>query len=272
METLWPSVVLRAQNALFYLLGPSCYTTVLVYWPDGPGSAHSASLACPPALLLTRFLGLAIALVGLFLKWPVLRPLLWPTTANDRLRSASALPLTSYLLETTGLILSVVYNWRAHSPVTTYGEGPFILLQDVLITLLALLALGRLFSSSLFVVTVVALWTHCTSVPLATLKSYLILCIPIFILSMLPPILQHYRAKSTEGTPLFMLCLGLVMGLGRVVTTVADFGWDPVLVVGSLVGPVLTVVMLGQAALYYGRGKGIRSAGKRASGRAKKSN
>jgi hypothetical protein len=82
-------------------------------------------------LLVSKGLGLGIIAGSAILKVPQIAKIL-------QLKSAEGISLSSYLLETLTFVIGLAYNVRQENPFSTYGEGAFILLQNLFIIWLML--------------------------------------------------------------------------------------------------------------------------------------
>lgn len=105
-----------ARNKKLIKNDQECYTTII----------HNLDLSSIPCLthVLSKFLGLGIVLGGAIVKVPQILKIVQG-------RSAKGLSLTSYLLDTAGLMITVAYNLRMRYTWSSYGENVFLLAQNV---------------------------------------------------------------------------------------------------------------------------------------------
>lgn len=118
------------------LLGKQCYSSLVL----------DVTLTDSDCLKLavSKALGIGIVTAASIVKVPQIVNLV-------RSKSASGVSLTSYLLETTSYLVSLIYNIRNGFPFSTYGETAFILVQNIVITVLVLNYSGRQGAAALFI-------------------------------------------------------------------------------------------------------------------------
>ena len=100
-------------------------------------------------LAVSKGLGIGIITAASVVKVPQILKLV-------RSRSASGVSFLSYLLETASYLISLAYNIRNGFPFSTFGETAFILVQNVVITLLVLNYSGRAGLAAVWVATLAA--------------------------------------------------------------------------------------------------------------------
>lgn len=110
------------------LLGKQCYSSLVL-------DIDILDFDCDK-LAISKILGIAIVSAASFVKVPQIINLV-------RSKSADGISLVSYLLESTGYLISLVYNVRNSFPFSTYGETLFILAQNAVIMVLVLNYSGK---------------------------------------------------------------------------------------------------------------------------------
>lgn len=171
---------------LSQLLTPLCYSSLLLKFDP------SSDPACVQ-LALSKAIGVGIITLSTIIKVPQLLKLL-----NSR--SSRGLSFTSYLLETTGYLCTLAYNFRSGNPVSTYGEIGLIAVQNVVIAVLILHYSGKGLAAAAFVPLVAAasyaLFTE--GIVDARMMGWLqVATIPLALASKVPQIITVARNKST---------------------------------------------------------------------------
>ena len=175
--------------------------------------------------------------------------------------------MSSYLLDTAGLLVTVAYNIRSYFPFSTYGENVALVIQNLIITSLILLysPVKRALSSQQqgstaaigSIVTFLAvagasmyalLNEHITPMPL--LRSLLTAAIPVSLLAKVPQIWSIYQNKSSGQLSAFLVFNSLMGCLARVFTTQTETG-DSILWWGYVLAAALNGVLALQLAYYW---------------------
>lgn len=123
------------------LLGEQCYSSLVL-------DIDILDFDCDK-LAISKILGIAIVSAASFVKVPQIINLV-------RSKSADGISLVSYLLESTGYLISLVYNVRNSFPFSTYGETLFILAQNAVIMVLVLNYSGKQGAAALMVAVLAA--------------------------------------------------------------------------------------------------------------------
>lgn len=183
---------------LAQLLTPDCYSSLLLRFDP------ASSPACVQ-LALSKAIGVGIITLSTIIKVPQLLKLL-----NSR--SSRGLSFTSYLLETTGYLCSLAYNFRSGNPVSTYGEIGLIAVQNVIIAVLILHYSGKGLAAAAFVPIVAAACYALFNEGLIDAKTMGWLqaaTIPLALASKVPQIITVARNKSTGQLSAFAVFLSL---------------------------------------------------------------
>lgn len=221
------------------LLGPECYTH-LIY------DLQLDHLVCLK-LGISRALSLAIVLGSAVVKIPQIFKIL-------KSKSARGLSLSSFILDTLGLIIIVGYNYRHDFPISTYGESFLLFIQNLIITSLIISLSPQPQSRFLSILSVILPTTTLTiillptsPVPLSVLQALLTLTIPLSLSSKLPQILINHQKKSTGQLSSFLIFSSFLGCLARLFTTFTETG-DPTLLfnfgAGTLLNGILSIQMI----------------------------
>lgn len=229
---------------------------------------------------ISKALGLGIVLGGSIVKVPQIIKVV-----NGK--SALGLSLSSYLLDTTGLAITVAYNVRHAFPWSTYGENVFLLIQNVCCFAPPPTNLPSLHSPPVnppqIVITFLIVYYSASSnrvsllstfaivflvstfllgspsvVSLDTLQVLAAFCIPLALFSKLPQIISNIRLGSTGQLSAFLVFNSLAGCLARVFTTATETG-DRVLWWGFVLAALLNGVLALQMALYWNKSGDKRS-------------
>lgn len=171
---------------LSHLLTPECYSALLVRFDP------ASDPACVQ-LALSKAIGVVIISLSTVIKVPQLFKLL-----NSR--SSRGLSFTSYLLETTGYLCTLAYNFRSGNPVSTYGEIALIAVQNVVIAVLILHYSSKSWAAAAFVPVVAVACYALFNEGLVDPKMMGWLqaaTIPLALASKVPQIFTVARSKST---------------------------------------------------------------------------
>ncbi|KAJ3183227.1 hypothetical protein HDU85_002253 [Gaertneriomyces sp. JEL0708] len=196
-------------------------------------------------LALSRTLSVPLFLLGSLLKLPLLPPLLSSL-------STSGMPLVPIALETLSLTITIPFNLRMANPYLTWLETVVILFVDLCV--MGVWAKEKKGGRGVVVGGLMYAWLlrkllDPTIVNDAKMHLLLAMTIPLGQLSGMTQIYQQYRQKHIGTMSPVTLLLGMVCGVGRMVTTwveVEDAGmrW------ASVVSAILGVVMAAQMAMY----------------------
>lgn len=209
-------------------------------------------------LAISKALGYGIVVFAAILKVPQIAKIL----AN---KSAKGVSLMAYFVETLAFLVFIAYNHRALNPFSTWGEGLFIAVQNLIVIFL-ILALDRKFGVLLLTVSLLGGAAYSLATPsivsaplLAKFQSSNLL---LTILSKLPQIVAVYSSRSIgalSGITVFLQFAGTV---ARVFTTMQELKDDQVLIISSLVAASLNAVLFLGVLLFSG-GKEAQSPSKR---------
>lgn len=239
------------DNFLLSLLGPTCHTSLF----------QSLDLTTHPhclSLLISKALGYVIIATSSIVKLPQILKL-----TNSR--SATGLSLTSYILETTGYLVTLAYSIRAGYPFSTFGETGFILVQDVIITALILLYTSRAGYAGAFIALVLAalyaLLSPANLISASQMSTLQAGAGIIGVASKIPQILTVASAGTTGQLSAFTVFNYLAGSASRIFTTMREVPDDKLILGGYVAGFVLNAVLAAQMVWYWNAntsGKAIR--------------
>ncbi|BFZ55354.1 hypothetical protein PYCC9005_002394 [Savitreella phatthalungensis] len=247
-------------------------------------------------LCVSKGLGIGIVLAACVVKVPQILKIV-------RSRSGEGVSVLSYLLETTAFLITLAYNVRQGFAFSTYGETLFILLQNVVVTILVLFYANRGFLAGLVLgglslggfllfgsqdsewsTIPEALWKLLSfggKMPLIAapgqpfvsnqdLQYLATLTIPLSLASKIPQILTIARQRSTGQLSAFAVFNYLAGSLARVFTTAQEVK-DPVLLWGFILGAALNAVLAFQTIIYWNNSGPVKRSikEKRAAGKTK---
>ncbi|TPX61722.1 hypothetical protein PhCBS80983_g00992 [Powellomyces hirtus] len=211
------------------MLGPSCATL-------------DASPQCK-VLLTSKLIGMAILVLGSLLKLPSLFPVL-------KAGSTRGIPIPPLLFETFGFTVGIAFNIRHANPFTTWGEAPCLLVANLLILLV------HWKHRPLLVIASAAAYSYAFRTLLsplrssdATLQMLLGLTVPAFMTGTVLQIYENHREKHIGGISPATLTMGLMCGLGRLLTTFVEVD-DPVVRFSAVFGAFLGLVLFFQMIVY----------------------
>ncbi|KAL8967244.1 MAG: hypothetical protein Q9197_005530, partial [Variospora fuerteventurae] len=101
------------------LLGPACYTQLLLHLDIRPSSPCFS-------LAVSKLLGLGIIALASVVKVPQILKL-------ARARSAAGVSVLACALETAAYLVTLAYSARQGFPFTSYGETALIAVQDLVV-------------------------------------------------------------------------------------------------------------------------------------------
>jgi uncharacterized protein with PQ loop repeat len=171
-------------SSLSQLVGPKCSETIL--------SLQFDDLFCYK-LFISKGLSLGIVLGAVMVKIPQIVNII-------SRKSVQGLSLLSNVLETLAIVISLAYNYRLGNPFSTYGEGAFIFVQNIVIMLLITLYNRNTVGSLLVLLGFYVIGYSLRSqdiVSQALLNTLQISTIFIGISSKLPQIWINLKSKST---------------------------------------------------------------------------
>ncbi|KAJ3155482.1 hypothetical protein HDU89_006445 [Geranomyces variabilis] len=212
------------------------------------GDSQCTSVAAAPhctLLLLSKLIGLAILILGSLLKLPSVLPVL-------RARSTRGIAIPPLLFETYGFTICIAFNLRAGNSFTTWGECPCLLAANLVVLAVHArehynrfaLAAAALAYSYAFRALLSPLATSD-----ATLQRLLALTVPAFMTGTVLQIYENYRLKHIGSISPATLKMGLLCGLGRLLTTFVEVE-DPVVRFSSVFGASLGLVLYAQMVAY----------------------
>ncbi|KAJ3176308.1 hypothetical protein HDU87_005350 [Geranomyces variabilis] len=212
------------------------------------GDPQCTSAAAAPhctLLLVSKLVGLAILVLGSLLKLPSVLPVL-------RARSTRGIAIPPLLFETFGFTICIAFNLRAGNPFTTWGECPCLLAANLL--MLAVHAREHYNRLALAAAALAFFYAFRALLsPLATsdvtLQRLLALTVPAFMTGTVLQIYENYRLKHIGGISPATLKMGLMCGLGRLLTTFVEVD-DPVVRFSSVFGASLGLVLYAQMVAY----------------------
>ncbi|KAJ4394085.1 hypothetical protein N0V93_003302 [Gnomoniopsis smithogilvyi] len=220
------------------LLGKQCYSSLVL-------DIDILDFDCDK-LAISKILGIAIVSAASFVKVPQIINLV-------RSKSADGISLVSYLLESTGYLISLVYNVRNNFPFSTYGETLFILAQNAVIMVLVLNYSGKQGAAALMVAVLAASVATLFSdalVDMGTLGYLQAGAGTLGVLSKVPQIAAIYSEGSTGQLSAYTVFNYLAGSFVRIFTTFQEVD-DKLILYGFVAGFVLNAVLALQMAWYW---------------------
>ncbi|CAK7201230.1 hypothetical protein SEUCBS139899_003933 [Sporothrix eucalyptigena] len=260
------------------LLGDTCYQALIL-------DVDETNVECIK-LAVSKGLGVGIVGASAVVKVPQILNLV-------RSKSAAGVSFLSYLLETTAYLVSLAYNVRNGFPFSTYGETAFILVQNVVITLLVLHYSGRGAAAALLAAVLAVAATALFSSPGSTAGALAISATQLGYLqagagalgvaSKIPQILAIWQEGGTGQLSAFTVFNYLVGSLSRIFTTLQEVD-DKLILYSFIAGFALNAVLAVQMVYYWntapaasksssakkGKGKAVSSPGSATSTPSKK--
>lgn len=228
------------NDAVLNLLGEPCHSALLL---DLDVISHPECVS----LAISKALGIAIISAASIVKVPQIIKLV-------RSQSSEGLSFTSYVLETAGFLITLAYNIRNGFPFSTYGETSFILIQDVVISMLILIYSGKAPIAGAFLAAVgsaiYALVVSDTLVSTSQMTTLQAGAGVLNIASKLPQIIAIYNQGGTGQLSAFAVFNYLVGSLSRIFTTLQEVD-DKLILYGFIVGFALNAVLAGQMVYYW---------------------
>ena len=207
-------------------------------------------------LLLSKILSFGIVTGGLIVKLPQIIKLL----SNG---SATGISLMSLWIETSALLIAVIYNTRKGFPFMTFGESFFILIQNIILVSVVLYFTLRgasaknSFSSIGTVVAVlwaVAVigggWYLYERVPFELISQLQSATIALLISARVPQIMMNWVNRSTGQLSFLTTFMIWAGSMARVFTTMQEIK-DPKLLLSVSVSAFLNSVLLSQIFAYW---------------------
>lgn len=239
------------------LLGDTCYKALIL-------DVDETNVDCIK-LAVSKGLGVGIVAASAVVKVPQILNLVSS-------RSAAGVSFLSYLLETTSYLVSLAYNVRNGFPFSTYGETAFILVQNIIITLLVLNYSGRGVVAALFAavlaVAATALFGLAEGTALSidsTQLGYLQAGAGVLgVASKIPQILAIWQEGGTGQLSAFTVFNYLAGSLSRIFTTLQEVD-DKLILYSFIAGFALNAVLAAQM-VYYWNAPAAKKAGSKKSG------
>ena len=240
------------------ILGDACYKTLLL-------DIDITATECIK-LAISKGLGIGIIAASSIVKIPQIIKLI-----NSK--SAEGISFLSYFLETAAYLISLAYNYRQGFPFSTYGETSFILVQNVVITVLVLNYSGKKSSAALFVAQLAASATGLFSDNIIDMQklSYLQAGAGVLgVASKLPQIAAVWQEGGTGQLSAFAvsflvldhsdtiyakICNAQVFNylagsLSRIFTTLQEVD-DKLILYGFIAGFILNAILAAQMVYYW---------------------
>ncbi|KAI9318534.1 hypothetical protein BX666DRAFT_1835441, partial [Dichotomocladium elegans] len=226
------------KDPLVRLIGDRCYESLI----EDFDLTH---LDCIK-YALSKVLGLGIVVGGSVVKIPQI----FTIVSSGSVRGLS---LASFVLETLACCITFSYNWRQSNPFSTYGESFFLMIQNILISLMVLFynrrygaTAGGLIAYLLFL----SFLTSATLVPSWLMASLYAITIPLSLASKVPQIYTNYVNRSTGQLSVFAVFNYFFGTTARVFTTVMELD-DPLMLFGNLLASILNGVLVVQVFIYW---------------------
>lgn len=210
-------------------------------------------------LVISKGLSVGIIAGGVFLKLPQILKIVSS-------KSVAGISFPAYLLETLSFTIFCAYNYRSQNPFTTWGEGIFITIQNLIILAMILSFTRQLpllaVTGLVYAVIAYALITP-TLINVALLTLLQSSTIFLGIASKLPQIWSIFRARSTGQLSAITVFLQFAGSAARVFTTIQELD-DRVLLIGNAVASLLNAVIVLQMAYYWKKSSRARGGKKTA--------
>lgn len=237
------------------LLGDTCYKALVL-------DVDETNVDCIK-LAVSKGLGVGIVAASAVVKVPQILNLV-------RSRSAAGVSFLSYLLETTSYLVSLAYNVRNGFPFSTYGETAFILVQNIVITLLVLHYSGRgavaALLAGVLAVAATALFGLAEGTALSidsTQLGYLQAGAgALGVASKIPQILAIWQEGGTGQLSAFTVFNYLVGSLSRIFTTLQEVD-DKLILYSFIAGFALNAVLAAQMVYYWNAPAAKKAGGKK---------
>lgn len=208
-----------------------------------------------------ELLGIVAATAGLLIKLPVTWQLFRlfvfsicnynPRRQLQRFALLKSLDLRYFMIELSGQLIGLVWNrHRLLADVYTHAElYPLSILNSFIIWLVLMLH-RRYFLASVWILlgatTYYLLWWMIHAEWISLFTDFLLPWSAIsIVLVLFPGVWFAYKRKSARGLSPWMLSTGLILGLIRVYT-VSKADINSKIDIGTLPGPLLTLIMLYQ--------------------------
>jgi len=220
------------------ILGPACYQTLIL-------DIDPTSIPCLK-LALSKSLGIGIVTVSSIVKIPQIHKILTS-------KSGAGISFLSYLLETSAFLVSLAYNVRQGFPFSTYGEGVFILVQNVVICVLVLGYAGRQGAAALFVAGLAVAAGSLLVEGVVDGKVLSLLQIGAGMLglaSKVPQIAAIWSEGGTGQLSAFAVFNYLAGSLTRIFTTLQEVD-DKIILSTCIAGFTLNAIIAAQMAYYW---------------------
>eukprot|EP00871_Galdieria_phlegrea_P001958 jgi/Galph1/2763/GphlegSOOS_G1378.1 len=175
-----------------------------------------------------------------------------------RKRSGQGVSLAAYLLETVGILLSLLYCVKSGFPWETFAENGLVAIQNIIIS--GMLIHYHAFDSSLIALIIVYLlcsFLYLWQLPMGW-KYLQIASVPLIYVSKIPQLLMNHRKQSTGELSPITLGLQVLGNIARIFTTVVQLQ-DRCYLFSILPGLLLNLILLFQYLKYH---KGSLSSGK----------
>ncbi|KAL1844349.1 hypothetical protein VTJ49DRAFT_28 [Mycothermus thermophilus] len=230
------------------IIGDTCYKAILL-------DVDLENTACLK-LAISKALGIGIVAASSIVKVPQILKLV-----NSR--SASGVSFLSYLLETSGYLISLAYNVRNAFPFSTYGETALVLGQNVVITVLVLNYSGRASVAALFVaalaVSIVTLFSE-SLLDMQKLQYLQAGAGALSVASKVPQILAIWQEGGTGQLSAFTVFNYLLGSLTRIFTTLQEV--DDKLILYSFIAGFTLNTVLAMQMVYYWNAPSAKAKGK----------
>ncbi len=167
-------------------------------------------------------------------------------------QSVAGLSFSALVIEIIAYMFTLAYSMRIEAPFSTYGEGFFAAIQDLIIGLLMVLfaSEGRLLRSMTLSILCLACYPLgvMASTPLLTLLQSS--TVVLFIVSRAPQIYSAFKLKSTGQLALTSIVLAAVGNAVRVATLIAAGVTDVPSIAPHAAGLILNLIIIVQFAMY----------------------
>jgi mannose-P-dolichol utilization defect 1 len=190
------------------------------------------------AVFVSKCIGYAILLSSFSLKLPQIYNIV-------KNKSASGLSAVSLYGDVVMYFTSIAYNYLQNNPFSSYGEQISVMAQNMIIVVLYWNYSRTSLTSIATALTIFASIVYISLQLPSLYQPVLILSnLPLLIGSRVPQLIKNYDLRSTGPLSAISTALSLTGAAVRILTTIAEVGWDFSLLSSYLVSVVLNGTLL----------------------------
>jgi hypothetical protein len=185
-------------------------------------------------MLVSKVLSLGLLAGGLLVKVPQILLIV-------KQKSGEGISVLGLLLESIAISIGLIYNYAKRNPFTSYGEGSFMLVQNLII--MSLILNYKRKSAFLINAGIVGLVYFLNQSSIGLLEQLQISTIFIGMASRLPQIWQNFVTRSTGKLSFVSTFLQFAGTVARIFTTFQEVG-DPTLLLSYGVAAALNGILI----------------------------